>query len=82
MLRYGSQRAMKSIEDFTAFEQRAAYFHGDPVMIRWNIGPAPDRSSGLKECEQVRVDLVLMGRAQAVRSARIDFQRGALDDLR
>src|SRR5262245_9916726 len=28
---FGSQRAMKSIEDFTEFEQRAAYFDGDPV---------------------------------------------------
>jgi cytochrome c peroxidase len=29
---FGSQRAMKTVEDFTEFEQRAAYFDGDPVM--------------------------------------------------
>lgn len=29
---FGSQRALKTIEDFTEFEQRAAYFDGDPVM--------------------------------------------------
>ena len=29
---YGSQRALKTIEDFTQFEQRAAYFDGDPVI--------------------------------------------------
>jgi cytochrome c peroxidase len=29
---FGSQRALKSIEDFTEFEQRAAYFDGDPVI--------------------------------------------------
>jgi cytochrome c peroxidase len=28
---FGSQRALKSIEDFTEFEQRAAYFDGDPI---------------------------------------------------
>ena len=28
---FGSQRALKSIEDFTEFEQRAAYFDGDPT---------------------------------------------------
>ncbi|HEU4711036.1 MAG TPA: hypothetical protein VFS76_05690 [Pyrinomonadaceae bacterium] len=28
---FGSQRALKSIEDFTEFEQRAAYFDGDPL---------------------------------------------------
>ena len=27
---FGSQRALKSVEDFTQFEQRAAYFDGDP----------------------------------------------------
>ena len=29
---FGSQRAMKSVEDFTEFEQRAAYFDGDTVL--------------------------------------------------
>ena len=29
---FGSQRAMKSVEDFTEFEQRAAYFDGDPAQ--------------------------------------------------
>lgn len=29
---YGSQRALKTVEDFTEFEQRAAYFDGDPVI--------------------------------------------------
>ena len=28
---FGSQRAMKNVEDFTEFEQRAAYFDGDPL---------------------------------------------------
>jgi len=28
----GSQRALRSVEDFTEFEQRAAYFDGDPVL--------------------------------------------------
>jgi len=31
-LLFGSQRAMKSVEDFTEFEQRGAYFDGDPVI--------------------------------------------------
>ncbi len=28
---FGSQRALKSVEDFTEFEQCAAYFDGDPI---------------------------------------------------
>jgi cytochrome c peroxidase len=29
---FGSQRALKTVEDFTEFEQRAAYFDGDTVL--------------------------------------------------
>jgi len=29
---FGSQRALKTVEDFTEFEQRAAYFDGEPVI--------------------------------------------------
>jgi cytochrome c peroxidase len=29
---FGTQRALKTIEDFTEFEQRTAYFDGDPVI--------------------------------------------------
>jgi len=31
---FGSQRAMKNVEDFTEFEQRGAYFDGDPVQAQ------------------------------------------------
>ncbi len=31
---FGSQRALKSVEDFTEFEQRGAYFDGDPVIAQ------------------------------------------------
>ena len=31
---FGSQRAMKTVEDFTEFEQRGAYFDGDPVRAQ------------------------------------------------
>src|SRR5437660_2149572 len=29
---FGSQRGLKTVEDFTEFQQRAAYFDGDPVI--------------------------------------------------
>jgi hypothetical protein len=29
---FGSQRVLKTVEDFPEFEQRAAYFDGDPVI--------------------------------------------------
>ena len=31
---FGSQRALKSVEDFTEFEQRGAYFDGDPIIAQ------------------------------------------------
>ena len=31
---FGSQRALKTVEDFTEFEQRAAYFDGDPSQAQ------------------------------------------------
>jgi cytochrome c peroxidase len=37
---FGSQRVMKSIEDFTEFEQRAAYFDGDIVTaVQKGVNP-------------------------------------------
>jgi hypothetical protein len=28
---HGSKRSLRSVEDFTEFEQRTAYFNGDPI---------------------------------------------------
>lgn len=37
---FGSQRALKSVEDFTEFEQRAAYFDGIPAdALRKGVSP-------------------------------------------
>jgi cytochrome c peroxidase len=42
---FGSQRALKSVEDFTEFEQRAAYFDGDQTRAaRKGVSPL-DRGS-------------------------------------
>ncbi|MBI2386445.1 MAG: cytochrome B6 [Elusimicrobia bacterium] len=42
---FGSQRALKSVEDFTEFEQRAAYFDGDIALAAKKGVHAPDRAS-------------------------------------
>jgi cytochrome c peroxidase len=42
---FGSQRALKSVEDFTEFEQRAAYFDGDPVIATKKGVNIPERGS-------------------------------------
>ncbi|MFC2130063.1 cytochrome B6 [Bacteroidota bacterium] len=42
---FGSQRALKSVEDFTEFEQRAAYFDGDHVIAAKKGISIPERGS-------------------------------------
>jgi cytochrome c peroxidase len=42
---FGSQRALRSVEDFTEFEQRAAYFDGDPVIGTKKGVNVPERGS-------------------------------------
>ena len=43
--------------------------------------PKTDRALGADECQQVRVDLVFMGGAHAVRRTLIDLQLSALDNF-
>jgi cytochrome c peroxidase len=51
---FGSQRALKSVEDFTEFEQRAAYFDGDPVIAtKKGINPL-DRGSQVHAMAEVQ----------------------------
>jgi len=42
---FGSQRALKTVEDFTEFEQRGAYFDGDHVMAAKKGADMLDRGS-------------------------------------
>jgi cytochrome c peroxidase len=49
---FGSQRALKSVEDFTEFEQRAAYFDGDPVIATKKGVNILDRGSQVHEMAQ------------------------------
>ena len=46
---FGSQRALKTVEDFTEFEQRAAYFDGDPVIATKKGMNVLDRGSQVHE---------------------------------
>jgi cytochrome c peroxidase len=44
---FGSQRALKTVEDFTEFEQLAAYFDGDPVTAMMKGINRLDRSTAV-----------------------------------
>lgn len=56
---HGSKRSLRSIEDFTEFEQRTAYFNGDHVSAARKGVSLPDRAS----------QVVMMAQMQAI----VDF---------
>jgi cytochrome c peroxidase len=51
---FGSQRALKSVEDFTEFEQRAAYFDGDPVTATKKGVNILDRGSQVHDMAELQ----------------------------
>jgi cytochrome c peroxidase len=51
---FGSQRALRSVEDFTEFEQRAAYFDGDPVIATKKGVNALDRGSQVQDMAELQ----------------------------
>src|SRR4029453_5549133 len=42
---HGSKRSLRSVEDFTQFEQRTAYFNGDHVSATRKGAFLPDRTN-------------------------------------
>jgi cytochrome c peroxidase len=51
---FGSQRALKTVEDFTEFEQRAAYFDGDPVIATKKGVNVLERGSQVHDMSEVQ----------------------------
>lgn len=49
---HGSKRSLRSIEDFTEFEQRIAYFDGDQITATKKGFHAPDRASQVSAMAQ------------------------------
>lgn len=49
---HGSKRSLRSIEDFTEFEQRIAYFDGDQITATKKGIHAPDRASQVSAMAQ------------------------------
>jgi cytochrome c peroxidase len=51
---HGSKRSLRSVEDFTEFEQRTAYFDGDQVTAAKKGVNLPDRSSQVAMMAQLQ----------------------------
>jgi cytochrome c peroxidase len=51
---HGSKRSLRSVEDFTEFEQRTAYFDGDHVIAAKKGANFPDRTSQVAMMAQIQ----------------------------
>jgi hypothetical protein len=51
---HGSKRSLRSIEDFTEFEQRTAYFNGDHVSATRKGANLPDRTNQVAMMAQMQ----------------------------
>ncbi len=83
---FGSQRALKSVEDFTEFEQRAAYFDGDPVIAAKKGVNTLERGTQVHAMAEVQElldfpsapKLNLLGRLDAARATEAERRGEAL----
>ena len=73
---FGSQRALKTVEDFTEFEQRAAYFDGDPVIATKKGVNVLERGSQVHFMAEFQELLDFPPRAQARRLRQARSRRG------
>ena len=51
---HGSKRSLRSVEDFSEFEQRTAYFNGDQMSAQRKGVNLPDRDDNVAEMAQMQ----------------------------
>lgn len=79
---FGSQRALKTVEDFTEFEQRAAYFDGDPTTAaKKGISPL-ERGSQVHAMAEFQELLDFPPAPKLTVMGRLDPARASSSELR
>jgi cytochrome c peroxidase len=79
---FGSQRALKTVEDFTEFEQRAAYFDGDPVTATKKGLNILDRGSQVHDMSEFQELLDFPPAPKLNVFGRLDRTRASESELR
>ncbi len=79
---FGSQRALKSVEDFTEFEQRAAYFDGDPVIATKKGVNILDRGSQVHAMAEFQALLDFPPAPKLNVMGRLDHDQGTAAEIR
>jgi cytochrome c peroxidase len=79
---FGSQRALRSIEDFTEFEQRAAYFDGDPVSAQKKGVNILDRGAQVHPMAEMQELFDFPPAPKLDRNGRLDQRLATLAEVR
>ena len=79
---FGSQRALKTVEDFTEFEQRAAYFDGDPVIATKKGVNILDRGSQVHAMAEFQSLLDFPPAPKLGIDGKLDPRKATPDELR
>jgi cytochrome c peroxidase len=79
---FGSQRALKTVEDFTEFEQRAAYFDGDPVIAMKKGVNVLDRGSQVHAMAEFEEILDFPPAAKLNVEGKLDPRKATASELR
>jgi cytochrome c peroxidase len=79
---FGSQRALKTVEDFTEFEQRAAYFDGDPVIAMKKGVNILDRGSQVHDMSELQEILDFPPAPKLNLLGRLDPAKATQNELR
>lgn len=79
---FGSQRALRTVEDFTEFEQRAAYFDGDPVIAQKKGVHFLDRGSEVHAMAELQEILDFPPAPKLDPFARLDPELATEQELR
>jgi cytochrome c peroxidase len=79
---FGSQRSLMSIEDFTEFEQRAAYFDGDPIAATAKGVNPLDRATQVHHMAEVQKILDFPPAPKLDWRGRLDPSKASRAELR
>ena len=79
---FGSQRGLMSVEDFTEFEQRAAYFDGDPVLAtKKGVSPL-DRGTQVQHMAEFQKILDFPPAPKLGPEGKLDAAQASAEELR
>ena len=79
---FGSQRALRSVEDFTEFEQRAAYFDGDPVSAQKKGINILDRGGQVHHMAELQALMDFPPSAFLDRNGKLDHRLATVAQIR